>query len=305
MHLRSAVLAAVAIGVSACQGPSTPAASVAPSPPEQPAAVHDPACPDDPSWTAPQPPFRIHGNTWHVGPRGLGVFLITAPTGHVLIDGGATADASLIKANLESLGIELRDVRWILNSHAHCDHAGGIAQFARDTAAEVIAGAADAPLLARGGKDDPQYGDRFPFAPVQVTRTVADGERLRLGDLVITAHATPGHTRGNTTWAWTSCEDARCLDVVNVGSLSAPGFQLIGNPDYPDVVADFRASFDKVAALPCDLALAPHPAMVDFWARVERRDQGDAGALIDGTLCRAYAEHARSALEGELAGSVP
>ena len=138
-----------------------------------------------------------------------------------------------------------------------------------------------------------------------MTRTVADGERLRLGDLVITAHATPGHTRGNTTWTWASCEDARCIDVVNVGSLSAPGFQLIGNPDYPDVVADFRASFAKVAALPCDLALAPHPAMVDFWARVERRDQGDAGALIDGTLCRAYAEHARSALEGELAGPVP
>lgn len=266
--------------------------------------MHDHSCTDDPSWTAPQAPVRIHGNTWHVGPRGLGVFLVTAPTGHVLIDGGATADASLIKANLQSLGIDLRDVKWILNSHAHCDHAGGIAQLARDTGAQVIAGAADAPLLARGGRDDPQYGDRFPFAPVQVTRTVTDGESLRFGDLVITAHATPGHTRGNTTWTWKSCEDTRCLDVVNVGSLSAPGFQLMGNPDYPDAVADFRASFTKVAALPCDIALAPHPGMVDFWARVERRDQGDAGALIDGTLCRAYAEDARRALEEELARPV-
>jgi metallo-beta-lactamase class B len=228
------------------------------------------------------------------------VFLITAPTGHLLVDGGATADASLIKANLQTLGIDLRDIKWILNSHAHCDHAGGIAQLVRDTGAEVIAGAADAPLLARGGQDDPQYGDRFPFAPVQVTRTVADGERLHLGGITVTAHATPGHTRGNTTWTWKSCEDSRCLALVNVGSLSAPGFRLVDNPDYPDAVEDFRTSFGKVAALPCDLALAPHPGMVDFWARVERRDGGEARALLDGTRCRDYAEDARASFEEEL-----
>jgi metallo-beta-lactamase class B len=201
---------------------------------------------DNPSWTAPQKPFRIYGNTWYVGPRGLGVFLVTARTGNVLIDGGVPGNAALIEANIRSLGFELRDVKWILNSHAHSDHAGGLAQLAHDTGAQVIAGAADAALLERGGHDDPQYGDRFPFPPVHVARTVVDGERLQLGDLVLAAHSTPGHTQGNTTWTWTSCEGARCLHMVDVGSLSAPGFRLVGNPKYPDIVEAFAHSFSVV-----------------------------------------------------------
>lgn len=264
------------------------------------ATAQDSSCVNDPSWTAPQKPFRIHGSTWHVGPRGLGVFLITAPTGHVLIDGGVPGNVPLIEANIRSLGIDLHDIKWILNSQAHCDHAGGIAQLARDTGADVIAGAADAPLLARGGHGDPQYGDEFPFPPVRVTRSVTDGESLRLGGLVFTAHATPGHTRGNTTWTWTSCEDGRCLHMVHVGSLSAPDYRLLDNPGYPDIVRDFEYSFAMVAALPCDIALAPHPGMVDFWERVAKRDQGDANALVDPTRCRGYANGARERFEQEL-----
>ena len=267
----------------------------------QTATANDSACVNDPSWTAPQKPFRIHGNTWHVGPRGLGVFLITAPTGHVLIDAGVPGNAPLIEANIRSLGINLHDIKWILNSHAHCDHAGGIAQLVRRTGAQVIASAADTRSLARGGRDDPQYGDRFRFSPVRVTQTVTDGESLRLGGLVLTAHSTPGHTKGNTTWTWKSCEDTRCLHMVHVGSLSAPDYRLIGNSKYPDIVKDFEYSFGMVAALPCDIALAPHPGMVDFWERVARRDQGDADALVDPALCRAYAKDARESFEEELA----
>ncbi len=263
-------------------------------------ASSDSSCVNDPSWTAPQGPVRIHGNTWHVGPRGLGVILVTAPTGHVLIDGGVPGAAPLIEASIRSLGIDLRDIKWILNSHAHCDHAGGMARLARATGAQVIASAAGAQELARGGRDDPQYGEQFPFAPVLATRTVADGESLRLGDLVLTAHATPGHTKGNTTWTWKSCEDTRCLDVVHVGSLSAPDYRLIGNPRYPEIVKDFEHSFERVAALPCDIALAPHPGMVAFWERVARRDQGDAEALMDRTRCRTYAKDARESFEEEV-----
>lgn len=255
---------------------------------------------ENPSWTAPQKPFRIYGNTWYVGPRGLGVFLVTALTGNVLIDGGVPGGAALIEANIRSLGFDLRDIKWILNSHAHSDHAGGIAQLAHDTGAQVIAGAADAALLERGGRDDPQYGDRFPFPPVRVARTVKDGETLRLGDLVLTAHATPGHTQGNTTWTWTSCESVRCLHMVDVGSLSAPGFRLVGNPKSPDIVKDFAHSFSMVAALPCDIPLAPHPGMVDFWARVDMLEQGKANALIDPAGCRAYADSARASFAAEL-----
>lgn len=256
---------------------------------------------DNPSWTAPQKPFRIHGDTWYVGPHGLGVFLITARTGDVLIDGGVPGDAPLIEANIRALGVDLHDIKWILVSHAHSDHAGGIARLARDTGAQVIAGAADAPLLERGGRDDPEYGDRFPFPPVHAVRAAADGERLHLGDLVLTAHATPGHTKGNTTWTWVSCVGTRCLHMVDVGSLSAPGFRLIGNPDDANIVEDFEHSFAVVAALPCDIPLAPHPEMVDFWARVARRDHGDANALRDPSGCRAYAQEARKHFQAQLA----
>lgn len=259
------------------------------------------SCVNDPSWVAPQKPFRIYGNTWHVGPRGLGVFLITSPAGHVLIDGGVPGRAGLIESNVRSLGFDLRDIKWILNSHAHCDHAGGLARLARDTGAQVIAGAGDAGLVARGGRDDPQYGNRFPFPPVRATRTVTGRETLKLGDLVLTAHPTPGHTKGNTTWAWKSCEGTRCLDVVLVGSLSAPGYKLAGNPKYADVVRDFGGSFALVAALPCDIALAPHPGMVDFWERVIEREQGNAEALINPALCAAYAGNARDGFAQELA----
>lgn len=263
--------------------------------------ANDSSCVNDPSWIEPQKPFRIYGNTWHVGPRGLGVFLITAPTGHVLIDGGVPGHTPLIEANIRSLGFNLRDIKWILNSHAHCDHAGGIAQLARVTNARVIAAPADRQLLARGGRGDPQYGDRFPFPPVRVTQTVSNGESLRLGGLTITAHLTPGHTQGNTTWAWKSCEDTRCLDMVVVGSLSAPGYKLISNPKYPGAIKDYEHSFAAVEALPCDIALAPHPGMVDFWERVEKRDQGDTNALIDRALCSAYAKDARANFAEDLA----
>lgn len=253
------------------------------------------------SWTAPQRPFRIHGNTWYVGPHGLSVLLVTAPTGNVLIDGGVPGDAALIEANIRKLGFDLRDIKWILNSHAHFDHAGGIAQIARDTGAQVITSAADAPLMARGGQDDPQYGDSFPFSPAHVARKVADGESLHLGDLVFTAHLTPGHTKGNTTWTWTSCEGARCLHMVDIGSLSAPDYKLIGNPKYPNIVRDFEHSFAMVGALPCDIALNPHPEAVDFWERVAKREQGDADALVDSSRCHAYAKAARESFEAQLA----
>ena len=255
---------------------------------------------ENPSWAAPQKPIRIYGNTWNVGPQGLGVFLITSRTGDVLIDGGVPGDASQIEANIRQLGVNLRDIKWILNSHAHFDHAGDIAQLMHDTGAQMIANAGDAALLKRGGHDDPEYGDRFPFPPVHVTRTVNDGESLHLGTLQLTAHSTPGHTRGNTTWTWTSCESKRCLHMIDVASLSAPGYKLIGNPQYPDIVNDFERSFVVVAALPCDVALAPHPGTVDFWARVARREQGDPNALIDPTLCRAITKEARESFEAQL-----
>jgi metallo-beta-lactamase class B len=302
-HVRSSLSLFVVtmFGTLACQKSLPPTPDVPPPAVVPASAAMTEACAHDSSWMAPQAPFRIFGNTWHVGPRGLGVFLITAPTGHVLIDGGVPGGAPLIEANIRTLGINPRDIKWILVSHAHCDHAGDVARLASTTGADVIAGTGDVALLARGGKDDPQYGDRFPYPAVTVTRPVTDGEQLRLGELVLTAHVTPGHTQGNTTWTWKSCENSRCLDLVDVGSLSAPDYQLVGNAKHPDLIQDYEASFAKVAALPCDIALAPHPGMVDFWERIARRDKGEVGALTDPTLCRAYAEYAREGFRDALA----
>lgn len=257
-----------------------------PSPISTPAAD----CAHDATWTEAVPPVRIHGTTWHVGPKGLGVFLITSPTGHVLIDGGVPGGAPLVLANLRTIGVEPREVKWILISHAHCDHAGAVAELVEATGAKVMAGAEDVALLARGGADDPQYGDRLRYPVVRGARGVREGEVLRLGGVTVTAHATPGHTRGNMTWAWSSCEAERCVRIVDVGSLSAPDYTLVDNPRHPTLLADYEASFAKVARLRCDLAVAPHPGMVDFWERVARRD---AGALLEPGVCRRYAEASR------------
>lgn len=156
-------------------------------------------------------------------------------------------------------------------------------------------------MLERGGHNDPQYGDRFPFPPVTVARKVTDGETLHLGDLVLVAHSTPGHTKGNTSWTWISCEGERCLHLADVGSLSAPGYKLFGNPKRPNLVKDFEHSFTLVATLPCDIPLAPHPEMVAFWEREAKREHGDADALIDPTGCRAYAKDASESFKAELA----
>jgi metallo-beta-lactamase class B len=265
----------------------------------QPSAA--PKCVNDSTWVQPQAPFRIYGNTWHVGPRGLGVFLITSRSGHVLIDGGIAGHASQITDNIRRLGFSVQDVRWILNTHAHCDHAGGFAELLRETGAQLIAGVADSAILQDGGRGDPHYGDRYRFPGVSTTRTITRVERLRLGAVTITAHPTPGHTRGNTTWSWSSCEGTRCYTLVDVGSLSAPGYQLVGNARHPTLEADYRRSFAVPAALLCDIALAPHPGMVDFWERMARRDAGIASALVDRSRCRRYAETARAEFQQELA----
>ncbi|MGN6312975.1 MAG: subclass B3 metallo-beta-lactamase [Rhodanobacteraceae bacterium] len=253
------------------------------------------------AWNAPQAPFRIYGNTWYVGTRGLTSILITSPSGDVLIDGDLPESAPLIEQHIRALGFRLADVKLILNTHAHYDHAGGIAQLQRDSGAQVVASVAGAELMARGGHGDPQYGDTYSYAPPQRIRTIADGKTLKVGPLAITAHLTPGHTPGSTTWTWRSCEAGRCLDIVYADSLSTPDYKLVSNPNYPGIIGDYRHSFEVVAALPCDIVLTPHPDMVDFWGRVGRRQSGNADALIDRNGCRDYAKDASAAFEAKLA----
>lgn len=259
---------------------------------------------DRAAWNAPQAPFRIYGNTWYVGPHRLSSILVDTGHGLALFDGDLPESAPQIEAHVRALGFHVRDVKWIFNSHAHIDHAGGIAALQHASGAQVIASAAGAHEIELGGNDptDPLYGDVPYYPPVKNVRVVRDGETLDLGDAAITAHYTPGHTPGSTAWTWTSCEGSRCLHMVYADSLatvSAPKFRFSDRPHY---VEDFRRSIASVAALPCDILLTPHPEASDFWGRVGRRKSAaDVSPLIDRNACRIYAAGAAKDLDARLA----
>jgi len=260
-----------------------------------------PNCASCADWMVPQRPFRIFGNAWWVGTHNLGAILLTSDAGHVLIDAGLPEMAPVVAANVRALGFRLEDVRLILNSHAHYDHAGGVEALRRASGARVAASPASARWMERGGVagDDPQAGIAASYPPVPNVRVLRDGETLRVGTTTVTAHFTPGHTPGGTTWTWRSCEGARCLDLVYADSqtpISADGFLFTRNTTYPTIVQDFAHSAAALDALPCDILLTPHPGASALWERVAARDSGKADALVDREACRRYAATARKAL---------
>ncbi|HWW61065.1 MAG TPA: subclass B3 metallo-beta-lactamase, partial [Thermoanaerobaculia bacterium] len=172
------------------------------------------------SWNQPVEPFRIAGNVYYVGASEVTSYLITTPNGHIVIDGGYVETAPQIRANIAKLGFRVEDVKILLASHAHYDHAGGLAELKRVTGAKFYASAADAPQFARGGVDDPQFGDKYPFPPIEADRVLRDGDKVTLGGTTLVARITPGHTRGCTTWTM-RLRDGK--NVVFVGSVTAPG----------------------------------------------------------------------------------
>jgi metallo-beta-lactamase class B len=265
-----------------------------------------PNCPSCAEWNAPQRPFRLHGDSWYVGTHGLSAILVTSPQGHVLLDGGLPESAPQIAANVRALGFRMEDVRLIVNSHAHFDHAGGIAALQRASGAAVAAHPWSAAVMRRGTTlpEDPQFGlpDRYP--PVPTVRPLKDGETVRVGPLALTAHFTGGHTPGGTTWSWRACEGDRCLDLVYADSqtpVSADGFLFSSNARYPTVVADFERGFTTLESLSCDVLITPHPSASRLFERVASRDQGRADALREPGACRTYAAAARKRLAERLA----
>jgi metallo-beta-lactamase class B len=261
-------------------------------------------------WNSPHAPFRVYGNTYYVGVAGLSAILVVSDRGLVLLDGGLAQSAPLIDANIRALGFRTEDVRLIVNSHAHFDHAGGIAALARASGAEVAASPAGAKAIEGGlpPEDDPQYGlgrETMSFPAVRHVRSVRDGETLRVGDVSITAHFTPGHTPGSTTWAWRSCEAERCLDVVygdSLNAISAPGFRFTGDGTHPSLEASFRKSIATVEALPCDVLLTVHPGFVDLDGKLQKRAaEPRTNPFVDPQACRAYAADARKKLDDRLA----
>ena len=226
-------------------------------------------------------PFRIAGNLYYVGGADVTSFLITTPNGHILLDGGYDQMAAGIAGNIEKLGFRARDVKILLSSHAHLDHAGGLAELKRRTGATFYAAPRDVGLLTRGGLDDPQFGEKYPYPPVEPDRLLRDGQRITLGGTTLVAHFTPGHTAGCVTWSMRLRAGGKTHDVVFMGSSSVPSeYRLIGHPLYPDAVADYRHSFTVLKALPCDIPLGSHAGFFDM------EKKRPTGNFVDPQGCR-------------------
>jgi metallo-beta-lactamase class B len=232
-------------------------------------------------WNKPVAPFRIAGNLYYVGAIEITSYLITTPEGHFLLDGGFVETAPQIERNIGLLGFKLRDVKYLLSSHAHYDHAGGLAELKKVTAAKFVASEGDAGLLRKGGHGDFRFGDTLLFPPIEPDKIILDGESLQLRDQVMTAHLTPGHTRGTTTWTTKIRDGARTRDVVFVGSQSSLDYKFVGQESYPGIAADFAKSFAVLKNLPCDIFLASHGSFFHFVDKHERFMRGDTNAFVD------------------------
>ena len=266
---------------------------------DRPADFLDPPikCRSCANWNEPQAPFRIFGNTYYVGTTGLAVILIDTGDGLILLDGALPQSVPLIASNMEELGFSLTDVRLVALSHAHYDHAGGIAALQRASGARVITSRHAANTLARGDllEDDPQYGgDTTAFPAVADAAIVEDGAGVTIGDVTLTAVYTPGHTPGGVSWSWRSCAGGECRQLVYTDSLGPVAGDSYRFSD--GAAGQVRASAAAIARLDCDILLAPHP----FLFRMHEKLEQGVSAFVDGGECAAYAESALESLERRL-----
>jgi metallo-beta-lactamase class B len=253
--------------------------------------------------TPPTAPYHILGNLYYVGTGDVTSFLVVTPAGMILLDGGFVETAPLIRDSVARLGFDLRRVKILLNSHAHSDHAGGLAQLKAWTGARLLASRAEAPLLAAGGRGDFFFGDTKPFPPVVVDHLLADGEAVTLGGTTLVAHLTPGHTRGCTTWTMKLADGGRTYDVVFFGSASVlSGYRLVAPASYPGIAADYAHTFAVLAALPCDVFLGSHSSFFDGQTKADRLRAGaKPNPFIDPQGYRTFIAGAAAAFRKELA----
>jgi metallo-beta-lactamase class B len=267
-----------------------------------PALAHPQSDPESRSMNRPVPPFHVAGDIYYVGASDVTSFLIVTPAGDILLDGGFLETAPQIEANIRRLGFRLSGVKILLNSHAHFDHAGGLAELKRRSGAQFVAMQGDAALLARGGRGDFYFGDRLTFPPIKPDRVIHDGDTVTLGGITLTAHLTAGHTRGCTTWTMTTEDHGKPLHVVFLGSMSVlSGYRLVGNESYPGMTADYQRSFRVLRALPCDVFLGAHG---QFFHLTEKREalahSPRVNPFIDPAGYRAYVDGAERAFQAAL-----
>lgn len=221
----------------------------------------------------PVKPFRVIANIYYVGASEVTSFLITTPKGHILIDSGFAETVPQIQNNLKTLGFRLEDVKILLNTQAHYDHAGGLAELKKLTNAKLFASEADALLMSNGGKGDFAFGDKYPYASVKSDRILRDKDEIKLGGTTLTAILTPGHTKGSTTLTMKVKDKGKNYNVVFLSSTTTPGYKLLNNAGYPNIISDYDYTFRLLKSLPCDVFLASHGNFFSLQEKIKKLEE--------------------------------
>jgi metallo-beta-lactamase class B len=255
----------------------------------------------NPKWTTNHKPFRIAGNLYYVGSEDLAAYLITTPEGDILINSSLSTSPPQIKENVEALGFHFTDIKILLISHAHSDHDAGSAEIKRLSGAKYEVMDADIPVVESGGKTDFFYPSDH-YTPTKVDRVLHDGDEVRLGNAVLIAHLTPGHTKGCTTWTMKVTEGGKSYNVVIIGSPNVnPGYRLVGNTKYPHIAEDYAQTFRVLKSLPCDIFLGAHGEYFGMDAKYVRIKAGGANPFIDPQGYQKYVAEKEQAYRTELA----
>jgi metallo-beta-lactamase class B len=256
-----------------------------------------------PEWTTPFSPHRVIANVYYVGSQDLASYLITTPEGHILINSNLASSVPLIRQSVEKLGFRFRDIKILLISHAHFDHCAGSALIKKLTDAKYMVMDADVPAVEDGGRSDFRYShspDTF-FEPAKIDRVLHDGDEVRLGGVVLTAHITAGHTKGCTTWTLQVTEGGKTYNVVVVGSPNVnPGYQLVHNSAYPQIAQDYEHGFQTLKSLPCDIFLGAHGSYYGMQEKFARVGKTDANPFLDRAGYKAYISEREQAFHEEL-----
>jgi metallo-beta-lactamase class B len=251
-------------------------------------------------WNQPLKPYRIISNVYYVGTNYLASFLITTDEGNILINPDYKESVPLIRRSVEELGFRFSDTKIILISHAHDDHAAGCALAKRLTGARLMVMKADVAEIEAGGAGDFQYASQH-WPPVKVDHVLHDEEQVRLGGTTLTAHLTPGHTKGYTTWTVEVADGGRLYHVVIVGSPNVnPGYKLVGNAKYPGIADDYEKTFRVLKGLPCDVFLGAHGVYYDMDDKLKRLRTGGHNPFVDPEGYRAYISDREQAFQAEL-----
>lgn len=255
------------------------------------------------NWTKPTKPYRVVGNIYYVGTEGISSWLITSSEGHVVLDGGPNAQTGKqIERNIASLGFQLTDVKMLINTHAHFDHAGGLAQLKADIpGAKLWISRGDEPAMEQGHHIGDNENGPTPMPAVKVDRAFGDQTKLKLGEIAMVAHLTPGHTIGCTSWTTAVVEKGRPLNVTFPCSLSVAGNVLVGNKAHRTIVADYRASFAKLRAIPTDVMLPAHEEQGNLLAKRQKQLRGDPNAFVDPAELARFVDASEAAFNKELA----